>query len=52
MIINNKLSFNKKTALSIAITGVCASGNVASISLALAGKLGRVARRNDIADWQ
>lgn len=30
MIINNKLSFNKKTALSIAITGILASGNVAA----------------------
>lgn len=30
MIINNKLSFNKKTALSIAITGILASGHVAA----------------------
>ncbi|MBH0060780.1 TonB-dependent receptor [Pseudoalteromonas sp. NZS71] len=30
MIINNKLSFNKKTAISIAITGILASGNVAA----------------------
>lgn len=30
MIINNKLSFNKRTALSIAITGILASGNVAA----------------------
>ncbi|MDN3390457.1 TonB-dependent receptor plug domain-containing protein [Pseudoalteromonas sp. APC 3691] len=30
MIINNKLSFNKKTALSIAITGILASGSVAA----------------------
>ncbi|TMO76614.1 TonB-dependent receptor [Pseudoalteromonas sp. S3785] len=30
MIINNKLSFNRKTALSIAITGILASGNVAA----------------------
>ena len=30
MVINNKLSFNKKTALSIAITGILASGSVAA----------------------
>ena len=30
MVINNKLSFNKKTALSIAITGILASGTVAA----------------------